>query len=135
MTNSNSPKKFRSRSKKLSFGPTQAPDCVVIVDTERKSTVIKEANKLNIPIVALVDSSMPLEFYKRIAYPVPANDSVQFVYMFCNLITKTLLLQQKKLALAEDDLSQKARYKYMILALFYFILLPLFLNIRSLSLI
>ncbi|KAI9081617.1 hypothetical protein K1719_036503 [Acacia pycnantha] len=112
LTNSNSPKKFRSRNKKLTFGPTQPPDCVIIVDTERKSTVIKEANKLQIPIVALVDSSMPLEFYKKIAYPIPANDSVQFVYVLCNLITKTLLLEQK-LSSAEDELSaatsQKAR--------------------------
>ncbi|XP_028801091.1 UTP--glucose-1-phosphate uridylyltransferase isoform X2 [Neltuma alba] len=108
LTNSNSPKKFRSRSKKLSFGPTQPPDCVVIVDTDRKSTVIKEANKLQIPIVALVDSSMPLEFYERIAYPVPANDSVKFVYTFCNLITKTLLLEQKNLSSTEDA-SQNAR--------------------------
>ncbi|KAK4285158.1 hypothetical protein QN277_001893 [Acacia crassicarpa] len=112
LTNSNSPKKFRSRNKKLSFGPTQPPDCVIIVDTERKSTVIKEANKLQIPIVALVDSSMPLESYKKIAYPIPANDSVQFVYLLCNLITKTLLLEQK-LSSAEDELSaatsQKAR--------------------------
>ncbi|XP_054815270.1 UTP--glucose-1-phosphate uridylyltransferase-like isoform X2 [Prosopis cineraria] len=110
LTNSNSPKKFRSRSKRLSFGPTQPPDCLVIVDTERKSTVIKEAYKLQIPIVALVDSGMPLEFYKRIAYPIPANDSVQFVYMFCNLITKTLLLEQKKLSSTEDEFSsQQAR--------------------------
>ncbi|XP_061372437.1 UTP--glucose-1-phosphate uridylyltransferase-like [Gastrolobium bilobum] len=100
LTNSNSPKKFRSRHKKLYFGPTQPPDCIVIVDTERKSSVINEAFKLQIPIVALVDSSTPLDIYKRIAYPIPANDSVQFVYLFCNLITKTLLLEQNKLQLS-----------------------------------
>ncbi|KAJ7961804.1 Ribosomal protein S2 [Quillaja saponaria] len=109
LTNSGSPKKFRSRNKKLSFGPAQPPDCVVIMDTERKSSVIKEADKLQIPIVALVDSSMPLDYYKRIAYPVPANDSVQFVYLFCNLITKTFMLEQKKLAATENEPKIQAR--------------------------
>lgn len=98
LTNSGSPKKFRSRHKRLCFGPTQPPDCLVVIDTERKSSVIMEGDRLQIPIVALVDSSMPLEIYKKIAYPIPANDSVQFIYLFCNLITKTFLYEQKRLA-------------------------------------
>lgn len=98
LTNSASPKKFKSRHKRLCFGPTQPPDCLVVIDTERKSSLIMEADRLQIPIVALVDSSMPLEIYKRIAYPIPANDSVQFIYLFCNLITKTFLYEQKRLA-------------------------------------
>ncbi|WCJ27672.1 UTP--glucose-1-phosphate uridylyltransferase [Euphorbia peplus] len=95
LTNSFSPKKFRSRNKKVCFGPIQPPDCVVVLDTALKSSVILEAARLQVPIVALVDSTMPLHYYKKIAYPVPANDSVQFVYLFCNMITKTFLLEQK----------------------------------------
>ncbi|KGN62263.1 UTP--glucose-1-phosphate uridylyltransferase isoform X2 [Cucumis sativus] len=101
LTNSGSPKKFRSRRKKLFFGPTQPPDCLVVIDTERKSSVILEADRLQIPIVGLVNSSMPLEIYKKIAYPIPANDSVQFIYLFCNLITKTFLYEQKRLSSAK----------------------------------
>ncbi|XP_058785729.1 UTP--glucose-1-phosphate uridylyltransferase-like [Vicia villosa] len=110
LTNSNSPKKFRSRNKKLCFGPTQPPDCIVIVDTESKSSVIDEAYKLQIPIVALVDSAMPLHTFSRIAYPIPVNPSVQFVYLFCNLITKTLLLEKKNLQLSNPkiDLREEA---------------------------
>lgn len=107
LTNSGSPKKFRSRHKRLCFGPTQPPDCLVVIDTERKSSVIMEADRLQIPIVALVDSSMPLEIYKRIAYPIPANDSVQFVYLFCNLITKTFLYEQKRLAASTNAVAIK----------------------------
>ncbi|PON68591.1 Ribosomal protein [Parasponia andersonii] len=92
LTNSLSPKKFRSRNKKLCFGPTQPPDCLVIFDSDRKSSVILEAHRLRIPIVSLVDSAMPLDYFSKITYPVPANDSLQFVYLFCNLITKTFLL-------------------------------------------
>lgn len=95
MTNSASPKKFRSRNKKLCFGPVHPPDCVVIVDTERKSSVVNEAARLQIPIVGLVDSTVPREVFEKITYPIPCNDSVQFVYLVCNLITKTFLLEQK----------------------------------------
>ncbi|GMH18133.1 hypothetical protein Nepgr_019974 [Nepenthes gracilis] len=97
LTNSSSPKKFRSRNKKICFGPPQPPDCIVIMDTERKSSVINEASRLQIPIVGLVDSSMPWETFKRITYPIPCNDSVQFVYLFCNLITKTFLFEKKRI--------------------------------------
>ncbi|XP_024166053.1 ribosomal protein S2, mitochondrial [Rosa chinensis] len=96
LTNSHSPKKFRSRRKKIVFGPTQPPDCLVVFDSERKSSVILEAHRLQISIVSLVDSDMPIEYYNKITYPIPCNSSVQFVYLFCNLITKTFMLQQKK---------------------------------------
>lgn len=119
LTNSSSPKKFRGRNKKFNLGAIQAPDCVVIFDTERKSSVILEADRLQIPIVGLVDSSMPWETYKRITYPVPANDSVQFVYLFCNLITKNFLYEQRKMkaalgAATKEGTDSKAgtRYKF-----------------------
>ncbi|XVF06732.1 hypothetical protein REPUB_Repub06bG0076000 [Reevesia pubescens] len=95
LTNSFSPKKFRSRNKKLVFVPPRLPDCVVVFDTERKSSVFLEAERLGIPIVGLVDSSMPWEYYKKVTYPIPANDSVQFVYLVCNMITKCLMSEKK----------------------------------------
>ncbi|GKC32208.1 UTP--glucose-1-phosphate uridylyltransferase-like protein [Tanacetum coccineum] len=51
---------------------------------------------------------MPLEIYKRITYPIPANDSVEFVYLFCNLITKTIQYEQKKLGIAEGRVVNEA---------------------------
>lgn len=101
LTNNFSPKNFKSRNKRFNLTSVNRPDCVVIFDTERKSSVVLEASKLQIPIVGLVDPSMPLEIYKRITYPIPANDSVEFVYLFCNLITKTIQYEQKKLGIAD----------------------------------
>ncbi|KAG6548163.1 hypothetical protein Mapa_010213 [Marchantia paleacea] len=57
---------------------------------------ILEANQLQIPIVALVDSNIPNRLHKLITYPVPVNDdSIKFVYLFCNLITKTVILSKR----------------------------------------
>lgn len=64
--------------------------------------MIFEADTRQIPVVALVNSNMPWDCFKRIAYPIPANDSVQFVYLFCNMITKTFMLERKKLAGTKD---------------------------------
>lgn len=75
----------------------------MIVDTEGKSSVIREAHRLKIPVVGLVDSSMPWDTFKRITYPVPANDSMEFVYLFCNLITKTILKERKDAATEKDE--------------------------------
>ncbi|KAF5811338.1 putative UTP--glucose-1-phosphate uridylyltransferase [Helianthus annuus] len=69
LTNRFSPKRFRSRNQKFNLTSVNRPDCVVIFDTERKSSVILEATRLQIPIVGLVDPSMPLETFKKITYP------------------------------------------------------------------
>ncbi|XP_022018099.1 ribosomal protein S2, mitochondrial [Helianthus annuus] len=103
--------KFRSRNQKFNLTSVHRPDCVVIFDTERKSFVILEASRLQIPIVGLVDPSMPLVTFKKITYPVPANDSVQFMYLFCNLITKTIQYEQKKLAGAKGNVVKEVEPK------------------------
>ncbi|KAH9608597.1 hypothetical protein KSS87_005494 [Heliosperma pusillum] len=99
LTNPHSPKKFRSRNKKLCFAPVDLPDCVVVVDLDLKSSVIHEAHRVGVPVVALVDSNTSLDVYHKIAYPiVVGGESVQFVYLMCNLITKTFLLEKQSTA-------------------------------------
>ncbi len=47
------------------------PDMLFIVDVRREHTAVKEANSLNIPIVALVDTNCDPD---QIDYVIPAND-------------------------------------------------------------
>jgi ribosomal protein S2 len=103
-------KKFRSRKKKINFGLNQQPDCVVILNADRKSSVILEADRSQIPIVSLVDSTIPWESYKRITYPIPANDSIQFVYLFCHLISimKTVILERKRIPAIQVETPTRA---------------------------
>ncbi|XP_028548017.1 ribosomal protein S2, mitochondrial-like, partial [Dendrobium catenatum] len=54
LTNScSSPKQIRSRKKKINDGSNQQPDCVVLLDADRKSSVILEADRSQIPIASL----------------------------------------------------------------------------------
>jgi UTP--glucose-1-phosphate uridylyltransferase len=71
------------------------PNCLVIINANKNSMAILEADQLQIPIVSLVDSNIPKKLHKLITCPIPLNDdSIQFVYLFCNLITKTTILSQ-----------------------------------------
>jgi len=47
------------------------PECIYIVDPKREVAAVREARKLNIPIVALVDTDSDPEV---IDYPIPGND-------------------------------------------------------------
>lgn len=49
----------------------KVPDMLIVVDTEREDTAVKEANSLNIPVLGIVDTNANPDV---IDYIVPAND-------------------------------------------------------------
>ncbi|XP_078182175.1 ribosomal protein S2 [Carex rostrata] len=81
---------LRSRN---NLGLIQKPDCVLIMDVERKSSIIRKADRSQIPIVSLIDNTIPLTSLKKITYPIPAVGSLQFIYQFANLLAKDASLQ------------------------------------------
>lgn len=58
------------------------PQCIFVVDPKREIACIREANKLSIPIVALIDTDADPD---TIEYPIPGNDdamkSVKYVIL------------------------------------------------------
>jgi small subunit ribosomal protein S2 len=66
--------KERARLDKVLCGikeMNRRPDALFVVDTRREEIAVAEANKLGIPVVALVDSNSDPT---RIDFPIPAND-------------------------------------------------------------
>jgi len=65
------------------------PDLIFIIDTNKEILAVKEANKIGIPIVAVIDSnSIP----EGISYPIPGNDdAIRSIEFYCNAISKTIL--------------------------------------------
>src|SRR5689334_4386114 len=47
------------------------PDIVFVIDTNKEAIAVQEANKLRIPVVAVLDSNSSPD---GIAYPIPGND-------------------------------------------------------------
>ena len=65
------------------------PDAVIIVDAYLESTAVKEANRLGIPIIAIVDSNTDPT---QIKYPIPANDdSIRTIQLIMSVIADTIL--------------------------------------------
>ena len=52
-------------------GMTKAPDAIFVLDTKKEHIAVTEANKLGIPVVAVVDTNVDPEV---IQYPIPGND-------------------------------------------------------------
>ena len=65
------------------------PDIIVVIDTNKEDIAIKEANKLGIPVVGVIDSnSSP----KGIDYPIPGNDdAIRAINLYCDLMAESVL--------------------------------------------
>lgn len=64
-------------------------DLIVIVDTNKENIAVKEARKLKIPIVGIVDTNSDPDF---IDFPVPGNDdAIRSIRFFCSLFADAAL--------------------------------------------
>ena len=69
------------------------PNMIFIIDTNVESLAVKEAQKLNIPIVAIIDTNSDPT---GINFPIPGNDDARrAINLYCELIEKTILDAQK----------------------------------------
>jgi len=72
------------------------PDMIFIIDTNVEGLAVKEALKLNIPIVAIVDTNSDPT---GINYPIPGNDDARrAINLYCDIIKKTILDAQKNIS-------------------------------------
>ncbi len=78
------------------------PDILFVIDTVKESIAVQEANKLGIPVVAVIDSNSNPD---HITYPIPGNDdSMRAIELYCSLFADTVLdgLQEAVAASAGD---------------------------------
>jgi small subunit ribosomal protein S2 len=65
------------------------PDILFIVDTNKEAIAVQEANKLKIPVVAVLDSNSAPD---GIAYPIPGNDdAMRAIHLYCDLVSGAVL--------------------------------------------
>ena len=65
------------------------PDLLFVIDTNKEGIAIKEARKLGIPIVAIVDTNCDPD---GIDFPVPGNDDAgRAITLYCDLIARAAL--------------------------------------------
>ena len=79
----------------------KVPNMIFIIDTNIESLAVKEAMKLQIPIVAIIDTNSDPT---GINYPIPGNDDARrAINLYCELVKQTVLDAQKNITIKEKD--------------------------------
>ena len=77
------------------------PEMIFIIDTNIESLAVAEAKKLNIPIIAVLDTnSDPTD----IDYPIPGNDDARrSINLYCELLKSTIKHAEKFIKKSDDE--------------------------------
>lgn len=83
------------------------PDLLFIIDTNREELAVKEAQKLGIPIVAIIDTNCSVD---GIDFPIPGNDdATRAIKLYCQLISDAALSGLKaNLSVKDSDFGAAA---------------------------
>ena len=83
------------------------PDVMFVIDPDREDIAVNEANRLGIPVVAVVDSNCDPD---RINYCIPGNDdAIRAIRLFCSAVADAVgdgsqELEERNRAMAKDGL-------------------------------
>jgi small subunit ribosomal protein S2 len=78
------------------------PDLMFVIDTNKEGIAILEAKKLNIPVVAILDTNSDPD---GITFPIPGNDdAARALQLYCDLVADSVLdgLAEGQVALGVD---------------------------------
>ena len=65
------------------------PDLMFVIDTNKEAIAIQEARKLNIPVVAILDTNCDPD---GITFPVPGNDdAARAIQLYCDLVADSVI--------------------------------------------
>ena len=65
------------------------PELMFVIDTNKEEIAILEAKRLNIPVIAIVDSNSSPD---KIDFPIPGNDDAgRAISFYCDMISKAVL--------------------------------------------
>ncbi|MFN3514349.1 MAG: 30S ribosomal protein S2 [Phenylobacterium sp.] len=65
------------------------PDLMFVIDTNKEAIAIQEARKLNIPVIAILDTNCDPD---GITYPIPGNDdAARAIQLYCDLMADSVL--------------------------------------------
>jgi small subunit ribosomal protein S2 len=65
------------------------PDLIFVIDTNKEQLAIKEAERLHIPVAAILDTNCDPD---GITYPIPGNDDAgRAIALYCDLVARAAL--------------------------------------------
>lgn len=78
------------------------PDLMFVIDTNKEAIAVQEARKLNIPVVAILDTNCDPN---GVDFPIPGNDdAARAIQLYCDLVADSVLdgLTEGQAALGVD---------------------------------
>ena len=85
------------------------PDALVIVDAQYEDTAIREARRLEIPVIAIVDTNTNPN---KVDYPIPANDdSMRTIQLIISAIADTVVEARGKSPNKDEELNNEFQAK------------------------
>ncbi len=82
------------------------PGAMFVIDAKKEDIAVKEANRLGIPVVAIVDTDSDPD---RIQYPIPANDdAIRSLRLITRVITDSIIEGAQKVRRAQVDAKDDA---------------------------
>jgi small subunit ribosomal protein S2 len=65
------------------------PDAIFVIDPKKEEIAVKEANKLGVPVIAVVDTNCDPEV---VDYKIPGNDdAIRAIRLFCSAIADAII--------------------------------------------
>ena len=90
----------------------KTPDLIFVIDTNYESLAIKEAIKLGIPIIAILDTNSNPD---GIDFPIPGNDDARrSIDLYCNLIKETIESAKQDIPKTSVNIDKKEEPKNKI---------------------
>ena len=88
---------------------TEFPGALFIVDIQKEKIAVLEANKLGIPVVAIVDTNCDPD---RIAYSIPGNDdAVKSIALLTARMADAIIEGKKKIPKEKEEGTEKKKAK------------------------
>ncbi|MCF0104850.1 MAG: 30S ribosomal protein S2 [Eggerthellaceae bacterium] len=87
----------------------ELPDALFVVDTNREEIAIREARRLNIPVIAILDTNSDPDM---VDFGIPANDdAIRSVELMCNFIADAVIAGSSVEVSAEDIIAGRVEKK------------------------
>ena len=75
------------------------PGCLFVIDIKREDIAVREANRLNIPIVAICDTNADPDL---VTYPIPGNDdAIRSIKLIVALLTDSIIAGRRRFELSQ----------------------------------
>ncbi|MCK4237206.1 MAG: 30S ribosomal protein S2 [Candidatus Krumholzibacteria bacterium] len=88
-------------------GMIKHPSCLIALDTKKEAIAIREARKLGIPLIGLVDTNSDPD---ELDYPIPANDdAIRSIKLFTKVFSEAIAEGRAKYLKDKDFLENKGK--------------------------